>query len=199
MTYILLKNYFYTKEKSCIITKLVQTALLMAVCLVSQLFKNLSVYITGPIINAAIIIAAVVIGLGYCMALCVLTPITAWLITGSPITTAIPTIIVAIMVGNAILGVCAWLFNKKWNNKFAAPAGMVVGTCLKALFMWLSISCFLLPVFASNIAVPAEKLTVLVSTAKITYSVTQFTTGLIGSVYACIILIPIKKYLNKAN
>ena len=32
------------------------TAIMLAICLVSQFFKNLSVYITGPIINAALIL-----------------------------------------------------------------------------------------------------------------------------------------------
>ena len=29
------------------------TAILLAICIVSQFFKNVSVYLTGPIINAA--------------------------------------------------------------------------------------------------------------------------------------------------
>ena len=32
------------------------TAILLAICIVSQFFKNLNVYITGPIINAALIL-----------------------------------------------------------------------------------------------------------------------------------------------
>lgn len=32
------------------------TAIMLAICIVSQFFKNLSVYITGPIINAALIL-----------------------------------------------------------------------------------------------------------------------------------------------
>ena len=35
------------------------TAILLAICIVSQFFKNLSVYITGPIINAALILTTV--------------------------------------------------------------------------------------------------------------------------------------------
>ncbi|MFR7962063.1 MAG: hypothetical protein ACLU6P_17555 [Roseburia intestinalis] len=31
------------------------TAVLLAICIVSQFFKNTSVYITGPIINACLI------------------------------------------------------------------------------------------------------------------------------------------------
>ncbi len=32
------------------------TAIMLAICIASQFFKNLSVYITGPIINAALIL-----------------------------------------------------------------------------------------------------------------------------------------------
>ena len=31
------------------------TAIMLAICIISQFFKNLSVYITGPVINAALI------------------------------------------------------------------------------------------------------------------------------------------------
>ena len=39
------------------------TAVLLAICIVSQFFKNTSVYITGPIINACLIIAALGAGM----------------------------------------------------------------------------------------------------------------------------------------
>ena len=39
------------------------TAIMLAICLVSQFFKNLSVYITGPIINAALILTALYAGM----------------------------------------------------------------------------------------------------------------------------------------
>ena len=39
------------------------TAILLAICIVSQFFKNLNVYITGPIINAALILTTVYAGL----------------------------------------------------------------------------------------------------------------------------------------
>ena len=35
------------------------TAVLLAICIVSQFFKNLSVYLTGPIINAALILTVI--------------------------------------------------------------------------------------------------------------------------------------------
>ncbi len=43
--------------------QLAQTALLLAICIASQFFKNLSVYITGPVVNTTIIIAVLAVGL----------------------------------------------------------------------------------------------------------------------------------------
>ena len=66
------------------------TAVLLAICIVSQFFKNTSVYITGPIINACLIIAALGAGMACGIILSVITPVTSFLITGSPIMSAIP-------------------------------------------------------------------------------------------------------------
>ena len=59
------------------------TAVLLAICIVSQFFKNTSVYITGPIINACLIIAALDAGMACGIILSVITPVTSFLITGS--------------------------------------------------------------------------------------------------------------------
>ena len=66
------------------------TAILLAICIVSQFFKNVSVYLTGPIINAALILTTVYAGLACGIILSVITPITSFFITGSPIMAAIP-------------------------------------------------------------------------------------------------------------
>lgn len=39
------------------------TAIMLAICIASQFFKNLSVYITGPVINAALILTVLYAGL----------------------------------------------------------------------------------------------------------------------------------------
>ena len=57
------------------------TAILLAICIVSQFFKNLNVYITGPIINAALILTTVYAGLACGIILSVITPITSFFIT----------------------------------------------------------------------------------------------------------------------
>ena len=70
--------------------QLVQTALLLAICIASQYFKNLSVYITGPIVNLTIILAVLSVGLWSGLLLSIIAPVTAFFFTGSPILAAIP-------------------------------------------------------------------------------------------------------------
>lgn len=54
------------------------TAILLAICIVSQFFKNVSVYLTGPIINAALILTTVYAGLACGIILSIITPITSF-------------------------------------------------------------------------------------------------------------------------
>ena len=71
--------------------KLAQVALLLAICILSQYFKNLSTYITGPIINACLLIAVLAIDVKFGVLLSIITPVTAFFITIDP--TAIPKMI----------------------------------------------------------------------------------------------------------
>lgn len=76
------------------------TAVLLAICIVSQFFKNTSVYITGPVINACLILAVLSVGIPCGIILSVITPVTSFFITGSPIIGAIPAIMPCIMAGS---------------------------------------------------------------------------------------------------
>ena len=79
------------------------TAIMLAICIVSQFFKNLSVYITGPIINAALILTVLYAGTVCGIILSVITPITSFFITGAPIMAVIPAMFPCIMIGNILL------------------------------------------------------------------------------------------------
>lgn len=87
-----------------------RTALLLALCVAAQFLKNTSVYLTGPIINAIIILATLSCGLWSGAVLSVLTPLTSWWITGSPVMSAYPLTVPCIMLGNLILCLFVWLF-----------------------------------------------------------------------------------------
>lgn len=186
-----------TKEKSAkkeeamkITTKQITiTAVLLAICIASQFFKNVSVYITGPVINTCLILAVLSVGIGCGLILAVVTPVTAFLIAGSPIMSAIPAIIPCIMAGNALLVLGVGLVYKKKQSNAGLIAGMAAGTVAKALFMGVVISMILIP---SLIPAAIEAKMVVFQT---TFSVTQLVTALIGSVYAFILWIPLKKVL----
>ena len=182
--------------------QLVQTALLLAICIASQYFKNLSVYINGPIVNLTIILAVLSVGLWSGLLLSIIAPVTAFFFTGSPIMAAIPLMFPAVMAGNAVLAVTVWYFQKKTSFKWRLPAGLIAGSVLKAVFMGIVIVLIILPIFGDNIASKLPKpeaLPMVLATAKVTFSVTQLTTALIGSVLAYLIWIPLKKYLKTEN
>ena len=100
-------------NKKVLTTRIAVTAMMLALCIVSQIFKNLSVYITGPIINACLIITTL-LGGGVCGSiLAVITPVTAYFISGSPIISVIPAIMPCIMGGNLILVWATAVFFRK--------------------------------------------------------------------------------------
>ena len=154
------------------------TAILLAICIVSQFFKNVSVYLTGPIINAALILTTVYAGLACGIILSIITPITSFFITGSPIMAAIPAMFPCIIIGNAILVLVVALLHKKFGEKAGLPVSVVIGAVLKALFMGILISLNMLP----------AKMQPMLHVLQLQFSVTQLITALIGGVYAIIIL-----------
>lgn len=178
---------------------LAQTALLLAVCIVSQYFKNISVYITGPVVNTTIIIAVLAAGLWSGILISIIAPVTAFFFTGSPVMAAIPLMFPVIMIGNAILAVSAWYFQEKQSFKWHLPAGLLAGSVLKAIFMGLIVNMVILPLFGNNVAArlpKPETLPRVLAAARVTFSVTQLITALMGSMLAYVIWIPLKKYLK---
>ncbi len=182
--------------------QLVQTALLLAVCIASQYFKNLSVYITGPIVNITIILAVLAVGLWSGLIISIIAPITAFFFTGSPIMAAIPLMFFVVMAGNAILAVCVWYFQEKTAFSWRLPAGLIAGSVLKAIFMGVVVVLIILPLFGDNVAAKLPKpeaLPMVLATARTTFSITQLITALIGSALAYIIWIPLKKYIKSGR
>lgn len=171
--------------------KLVWAAVLLAICVVSQFFKNMSVYITGPIINACLIICVMTAGLGWACVLSIITPVTSFIITGSPIMSAIPLIMPCVMVGNLILVLCVYFLKEKPNAKAGYPISMVVGSVVKALFMGVVIALLIIPNLLPEAMLPK------MSVFQTTFSITQLITSIIGSAYAYVIWIPLHKSIEK--
>lgn len=167
------------------------TAVLLALSIISQLFKNTSVYITGPVINTCIILAVLSAGISCGIILSAITPLSSFIITGSPVMAAIPAIIPCVMAGNMILAVSVGLCCRKWKGNQGLAAGLAAGTVLKAAFMGMVIGQILIPMLLP--ASMAGKMAVF----QTTFSVTQLITSSIGSVYAFLLWIPLKKIVKE--
>ena len=163
------------------------TAIMLAICLVSQFFKNLSVYVTGPIINAALILTVLYAGIACGIILSIITPVTSFFITGSPVMAAIPAMFPCIMIGNIILVVCVGLLRKKCGKAAGFPVSIAIGAILKAVFMGIAIALIILPAF---LPAPMHK---MLPVLQLQFSVTQLITAVIGGVYAVIIAAVLKK------
>ena len=164
---------------------LVRTAILLAVCVVFQLLKGISVYITGPVVNAVLIIAALSCGWQSGLLIAVLTPLIAFLVGATPILNAVPTMLPVIMAGNACITMSAWAFRRRllW-------LGLLIGSGLKALLLWLLVWFWVLPVFGT--ALPPKMQTA----ARLAFSWTQLFTALLGSLLAWVIWYRLKKSIS---
>lgn len=165
------------------------TGILLAICIVSQIFKNLSVFITGPIVNLALIIAAVYCGMVCGIILGIITPITAFFITGSPIMSAVPLMFPCIMLGNIVLVIAVVIFmdKLKFNNNTNFIISMAIGAIVKGLVMGIVIALIVLPNFLPEPMLP--KLPVL----QAQFSTVQLATAAIGGVYAYIVKLALDK------
>lgn len=168
---------------------LTTTALMLALCIVFQSMKGLSVYLTGSAVNCILIITTLYCGIFSGTFIALFTPIIAYFIGATPIMNMIPLMMLVIMVGNELIVLCVWLFHKK-----KIEVGMLMGCITKSLFLWAAVWFAVLPVFGTKLPEP------MVMTVKMTFSITQFVTTCIGSVIAWVIYKKgLKKYENTSN
>ena len=172
------------------------TGIFLALAICSQFFKNASVFLTGSIINMLLLLTVYYAGLGCSLLLGVITPLTSFLITGSPLIAAVPLILPGIMLGNAVycLGFCflVRLFHKGTGHSpilVITVRLLAVGfaSLVKAGVMALCIVKLLIPMFGTNLP---EK---LVNVAKVQFSVVQLITACIGGGLASVLMVRIKK------
>lgn len=169
--------------------KLTRTAILLALMLVVQCFKNFSPYITGPLVNLFLLVALIFVNFKSSIALCVLAPVTSYLITQSPVITATNfAALPVIMIGNILYIVCVCVFSREQSDLKLAM-GLLVGSFLKWSFMFLCSEWLLKPLFSGNlIGMLAKKIGVM-------FGSLQLIAGIIGG----ILFFVVYKILKKAN
>lgn len=169
------------------------TAALLAICIIFQYFKPTSTYITGPIVNATLILATIGAGLVSGALISIIAPITAFFFTGSPIMAAIPLMFPVIMLGNLLLVLFTYFFYNKVKFPLHFELGLLLGSIVKALFLGLLVVYVIIPTFGSDVASHLPK---VLDTAKIMFSTTQLITATTGSIIAYLVWIPLKKALK---
>ena len=114
---------------------------------------------------------------------------------------AVPWLVPFIMTGNAVLVLATNHFLKndlqygKGLRDIKSYIKAVICSGLKAFFMWITISMWLLPAFISEESPLFNKLPVF----KVMFSTTQFITACIGFVYAFIIWAALSRFLRKGE
>ena len=152
-----------------------RTALLLALCVVVQQFKNISQFITGPLVNLILIVAALSVGLASGLCIAALSPVLAFLIAPSPLMQLMPQLMAAVAAGNAVLVACAWALRGKnfyWLGFFLGAAAK--WAVLSGALRWV-----LLPLFGAALN---EK---QIATASAMFGLNQFITAAIAGVAAC--------------
>ena len=174
--------------------KLTYSAMLLAICLISMVFKGggtaFVIFLTGAVVNACIIIDSYLCGLVYGVILSVITPVAAYFISPNPVHQTVPIVVPCIMIGNAILAVCVALLAKKKDSKIMLPVSMGIGSVAKALFMGVAISLIILPNMLPEAMMPK------LSTLQFTFSFVQLFAAIVGSVYAFIVLQVVKRFMT---
>lgn len=163
-------------EKKFSVRNLTTTALLLALCIVFQSLKGISVYLTGSAVNCILVIATLYCGIYSGTFIALITPVVAFFIGATPIMNAIPLMMPVIMIGNELLVLSVGLLKKK-----QLELGMILGCVSKAAFLWLTVWYAILPIFGKGLPKP------MIGVVKTTFSLTQFFTACIGCVIAWVI------------
>lgn len=161
------------------------TAVMIALCIIIQLFKTpsfmYSVYVVGGLINLILIIDTLYCGLVSGIIVAAVTPITSFIITGSAIIAAVPMILPCIMIGNMVIVLFAWFVRCKKLELNLLPISLVAGSFAKWGVMTLLIVKWVLPTFGKGLGAAAYQ------AATVTYSTTQLIAALVGTAFACVI------------
>lgn len=171
--------------------KIAEAGLLFAIILVMQTIKNISAYISGPVINAVLVIAALEVGLWWGIAFSVITPLTSILIAPmSPMTMITQATygvnLPVIMIGNIIFVLFAYYGRKKGEKEFILS--LILGAVLKWLFMWGAADLIIKPLFEQNLGK-------LVAAVNKVFSTLQLYSALLGAV----IIYPVSRAISAAK
>ncbi|MCY6370058.1 ECF transporter S component [Clostridium ganghwense] len=163
------------------IRNLVRSSLLLAIAVIFQMTLKHTV-VVGPVVNAVLLLTTFICGTVWGIYVGLLTPLLAFA-TGT-LNAALGPFVPFIMIGNAILVFFFGIF--KGKEKFGKYLGLVIGSLLKYLFLYVS-ATKLVSLF--KLGIPAK----LVKQLAIIMGIPQFYHALIGGAFAILIIELLKK------
>ncbi|MFR6560753.1 MAG: ECF transporter S component [Eubacterium ventriosum] len=111
-----------------------------------------NVAISGALINLILIIDTLYCGLVSGIILSVIIPVFSFILTQSPLISAVPVILPCIMIGNIVFVLFAWFVRNKKIELNLLPLSLVVGSIAKAGIMTLLIVQWAIPQFGASLA-----------------------------------------------
>jgi len=134
-------------------------------------------WITGPIINAILILILFIVGIRSALLICLVPSIMA--LAGGLLPMPLAPIVPFIMIGNVIFILSIDYFYRLAQKQFNGYwMGVIVGGALKYLFIWFTANLMLGLILKNNLAVAVARIV----------SWPQFATALAGGVIAWVIL-----------
>lgn len=177
--------------KNKLVRKITFAGLMLAVVIVMQLIKNISAFISGPVINTVLVLVTLVNGFWWGFGFSVAVPIMSLLFApASPMSqiAALTYGIVPLIIAIAnIIFISAARIGKNLKIYWFI-ALLIAGALLKWLFMWGAAELLIKPLFE-------ESLGKLVNAINTVFSTLQLTSGLIS----IILIVPIYKLLIEKN
>ena len=180
--------------KSAMLLALLVAIQFVTYALPASLVPLVKQLITGSLVNLVLIIGAGSVGFAGAGVAAVLSPVLAFAFAQM----TFPPLIPIIMVGNLILVAITWggFRTGKGFGKFPRFAtdlgGVIVGSAVKAVFLWAAISFVAIPLILHLPAPVAAKVSLM-------FSWPQLVTSLVGGVLALAILPAIRAYQKGIN
>lgn len=143
---------------------ILQTALLLLLCIGVQFLKSTSVYLSETVVSIVLILSVLTGGFFSAAVIAVIVPLTSWWITGSPVISSHPLIVFCLMGGNLIQVGLVWLFAVWLRKKMPKTEALhfsdsrfrlVLIVALVASVLWGAVSLSFLSSFASVLQVPS--------------------------------------------
>jgi len=172
-------------------SKLTLSGILFGIVIIIQLIKNISPFISGPMINAVLVVAVINLGLLWGLGFSIIIPITSIVFAPASAMTTVTMqtnglTLPVIMIGNIIFVLSAYYGKKHGYSTFIIA--LILGAILKWLFMWGCGDLIIKPLFEAKLG------NTVVVINKI-FSTLQLYSGLISVV----IIYPVIKALDKVK